>query len=741
MRWNLGDTYEDEMCPVVTIITERSRSAPSLIQTRDAGVSIVENTSEYNKPRPEYPGDPGTPALFYPSGAYVGNVPSGQLVVTDQWVSGIPGVEFTPLFYQYQLKYDVFAASPADNVVLTNDQGEAIDRRRYRVQVGDMALAPSGTTGRYSPTVAWTNAVSPSGYHRTRLLLPDDVLGTPHHVKYRKWVHSTDTWQEEWVNPKPLYLEGPDWQQNEDTHSIVITGGNLTGTTEIMVTRAVGRNVEVLPPIGDPEVAWRPRVSVGHFAKSDPGSITDATLYVVPIPANRYEENFTQNDTLRAPARPAEKIRQERVTFRERNVIQLQRTPVIIHASGVVTDRDASLEPLVNEGYPWYVPYPLRDIGQGERHRPGGTPSGVTIYEGNTPLPPEDVVDWNEEHGLIKLRQTFGEQSQVYATYLHELRDVEIDSLDMNPRIDTNPFASGGIRVVLTPDYLGWHAIGNNPSGVYEAGSVMNDRLHPKVNRITQNTDAQIDMNEIRESTPTTVISVEPSGLVGRIAGDDEACCILSYPDLIGNSNTQVPSGAQVLSAWLTLSASGIVGNAGEVIGEGDIVLYRMLRNWNRDEVTWNIYSTGNEWTEPGSGGRGTDVEAEEMARQDGKGNTTDHTSYHFNVASGVQAWTDGTANYGWLITGSGTAESIIGTSLLIGSDESETPGEIPSLSVVYSLGGVVSSASGVAIGDYYLNAIRPDEVTLIDTRRLGGGLKPKVLERQDEKDYYVVRR
>ena len=159
-----------------------------------------------------------------------------------------------------------------------------------------------------------------------------------------------------------------------------------------------------------------------------------------------------------------------------------------------------------------------------------------------------------------------GEQSQVYATYLHELRDVELDSLDMNPRLDTNPFASGGIRVVLTPDYLGWHAIGDNPSGVYEAGSIINDRLPPKVNRITQNINADIDMNEIREGTPTTVLDDAVAVEIGRVAGDNEACGILSYPNLIGNSSTQVPLGSQILSAWLTLSASGTAGRPGEII-------------------------------------------------------------------------------------------------------------------------------------------------------------------------------
>jgi len=74
---------------------------------------------------------------------------------------------------------------------------------------------------------------------------------------------------------------------------------------------------------------------------------------------------------------------------------------------------------------------------------------------------------------------------------------------------------------------------------------------------------------------------------------------------------------------------------------------FRLLRNWVESEVTWNIYSSGNNWGTAGGLGSGTD----RVGSATGSGALGSSAQYYSitGLAADVEAWINGTANnYGW---------------------------------------------------------------------------------------------
>ena len=113
-----------------------------------------------------------------------------------------------------------------------------------------------------------------------------------------------------------------------------------------------------------------------------------------------------------------------------------------------------------------------------------------------------------------------------------------------------------------------------------------------------------------------------------------------------------VPNGVTITSATLSLYKY----NGPDAV----IQATRLLRNWTETGVTWNTTGTGTAWTVPGAGGVGTDV----VSSADGQGsiadaavnNCTSSTMpaacwLNIDVTSGVQAFSSGTTNDGWLLT------------------------------------------------------------------------------------------
>ncbi len=147
-----------------------------------------------------------------------------------------------------------------------------------------------------------------------------------------------------------------------------------------------------------------------------------------------------------------------------------------------------------------------------------------------------------------------------------------------------------------------------------------------------------------------------------------------------------VPNGVTITSATLSLyKFSG---------PDAVIQATRLLRNWTETGVTWNTTGTGTAWTVPGAGGVGTDV----VSSADGQGSIADaavnncsalSTPYpaacwlNIDVTSGVQAFSTGTANEGWLLT-QVSSSAIDQYKDFVSKDNNNFPALRPKLTITY---------------------------------------------------------
>jgi len=122
--------------------------------------------------------------------------------------------------------------------------------------------------------------------------------------------------------------------------------------------------------------------------------------------------------------------------------------------------------------------------------------------------------------------------------------------------------------------------------------------------------------------------------------------------------------------------------------------LQRLLRNWDKAQVTWNVYSTGNSWTTAGAGSDGNDRAAAISASV-----TLDSVAANAFVSwtgttltDDVQKFVNGTyPNYGWLLSAPTAEYQGVGQyrfSRFCSSDHG-TPSQRPVLTVPYTLPSV----------------------------------------------------
>ncbi|NJL44070.1 MAG: hypothetical protein HC945_01980 [Nitrosarchaeum sp.] len=88
---------------------------------------------------------------------------------------------------------------------------------------------------------------------------------------------------------------------------------------------------------------------------------------------------------------------------------------------------------------------------------------------------------------------------------------------------------------------------------------------------------------ELLQSDPA--LNRVPSGDI-RIDGGRAREVVMTFQDIIGTGEDQIPDGADILSATLTLSKY-------QSSGAGDVYAARLLRDWDLGSVTWNTYRTG----------------------------------------------------------------------------------------------------------------------------------------------------
>ena len=122
---------------------------------------------------------------------------------------------------------------------------------------------------------------------------------------------------------------------------------------------------------------------------------------------------------------------------------------------------------------------------------------------------------------------------------------------------------------------------------------------------------------------------------------------LVRFDSLFGNGPGQIPLGAQIVSATLTVDTNNP--------GDGGTI-HRMLVDWDSEADTWGAFGSGLEGRNATNGVQTDGVEAvanyqSQIGLVDGTGNTETGAT-HIGVTSDVQAWANGEQNFGWLMTG-----------------------------------------------------------------------------------------
>jgi len=162
------------------------------------------------------------------------------------------------------------------------------------------------------------------------------------------------------------------------------------------------------------------------------------------------------------------------------------------------------------------------------------------------------------------------------------------------------------------------------------------------------------------------------------------------YRTAIKFNLTTIPVTATVTSATLYLTISAADTTSDDVAVE----LYPLLRNWVEGEVTWNIFSTGNNWTTAGAENVGTDRSGTSVGNFNVPNDSGVGTVFTITLSTGhVQDWVSGAvANYGWLIRGSSGANSIT-----MASSDNATTSYRPKLVIEYSLESATATPTPTA--------------------------------------------
>ena len=174
----------------------------------------------------------------------------------------------------------------------------------------------------------------------------------------------------------------------------------------------------------------------------------------------------------------------------------------------------------------------------------------------------------------------------------------------------------------------------------------------------------QVEDAQITADTPTLAAGGDQSINVDGQA--PHAHGLLKFPSLIGSLSGQVPAGAIVTSAILQLNCT----NAGQ-----SMRIYRLTQNWVEDDATWNERAAGLAWGSAGADG---------LASNAGTAVTGDCTvtgQRLIDLTLLVQEWSNGSPNYGVVMTESGTdgvdfssSESSLSPMLTVSYKSSQVP-------------------------------------------------------------------
>lgn len=151
------------------------------------------------------------------------------------------------------------------------------------------------------------------------------------------------------------------------------------------------------------------------------------------------------------------------------------------------------------------------------------------------------------------------------------------------------------------------------------------------------------------------ILSSAPTNNAGtatqNVVGDSNASASIALRSVIKFDVSAVPAGATVTAVTLS-QYEYEAGRSGAAPASWAVELRRILRNWVEAQVTWNIFSTGNNWGAAGCSNDTDRVAAPSASlTMDGTAAGGFVNWSGAGLVADVQAWVDGSAsNYGWLL-------------------------------------------------------------------------------------------
>jgi hypothetical protein len=200
----------------------------------------------------------------------------------------------------------------------------------------------------------------------------------------------------------------------------------------------------------------------------------------------------------------------------------------------------------------------------------------------------------------------------------------------------------------------------------------------------------QNDLNGYSGNRDTEIYGATPDINAGAqaivsIDGDDDGFPhhgLVAFDDIIGAGANQIAAGSIITSAKLRVYIDS-VGSA--------LNFHRMLVNWDEDTITWNNATLGGNAT---AGLQADGIEAATTSSLTSAFVTPAGAYFEFDLTTDVQAFANGTANFGWAILPTGTN----GVDFF-SSEDTLTAGRRPELVVNYEAVPEPATMAALALG------------------------------------------
>ena len=182
--------------------------------------------------------------------------------------------------------------------------------------------------------------------------------------------------------------------------------------------------------------------------------------------------------------------------------------------------------------------------------------------------------------------------------------------------------------------------------------------------------DTWLDQSNANASYGQAGIRISDDDVANSIFSDQRGQALLRFDDLVGSAAGQIPLGAEVVAAYLTIQLADDIDTP---LYDPNFYIHRVLVPWNEDS-TWNSLGAGLSSSEL----------SPLVATFRGDNSPNDDGLRRMDVTSAVQAWLHGAPNYGFAILPEIVAGNDDGIEIL--TSESSNPLLRPRLEVKYRL-------------------------------------------------------